>query len=339
MKWSLLPICLFFPTLCTAQTTSDVNSQVASDSNVAAKLTGNLVPHSQTGKSVRTAPSTPCSSSEANVTTSGTPGVLYDLFIQLQDVTVDTPPDAITFSIDYERATKDKGLEIVAWESLVGVQIQHPSANGEDWPAPGSSITLVIGGERPVTRSSLDAVGRGTRALGRFLVQANGDALMRFTTDVPAADGMGSTKAPIEIHDPTGFQSLASPDHLGQIAFGQAGRGYDPCQGAGSETKATEVLLGPQRTLTVMGQRNPFERRVEWTVMSSKVRFAKVALYSVSGRVVKRWESIQLGQGETKVVWDGQDESGAKASSGVYYLEVTSSDGYRVVTKAILVRQ
>jgi len=338
MKWPLVLVCLFLPSFVTAQTTSEV-SQIVSNSNVAAKLTGNLVLHSQTGRAVRIAPATPCSSGESSLNTSGTPGVLYDLFVQLQDVTADTPPDAITFSIDYERATQNEGLEIVAWESLAGVQVQHSNAQGEDWPAPGSSITLVIGDERPVTRSSLDASGRGTRALGRFLVQANGEAVMRFTTDVSASDGIGSMKAPIEIHDPTGFQSLTSPDHVGEIAFGQAATGYDPCQGSVSETKATEVLLGPQRPLAVIGQRNPFERRVEWTVMSSKIRTAKVALYSVSGRIVKHWESIQLGQGETKVVWDGLDESGARASSGVYYLEVTSGDGYRVVTKAVLVRQ
>lgn len=122
------------------------------------------------------------------------------------------------------------------------------------------------------------------------------------------------------------------------MAFGKAS-GYDPCKESTNavDQKTADVELMGHPPLSVASQSNPAEARIQWTVASSKSRAAKVALYSVSGRLVKRWEPVALVQGITKLTWDGSDDTGSKASAGVYYLEVTSEDGYRVVTKAVLV--
>lgn len=316
-------------------------SQTPVDSNVSAKLTGNLVPHAQVGRgALRQAPITPCTSDGTSLVTSGTPGVLYDLFVQLQDVTVGNPPDAINFRIDYEPTSGGQGLEIIAWESFAGTEIRHPNVNGEDWPAPGSGVSLVIGDESPAKRASLDAQDRGTRPLGRFLVLATGSATFRFTTNSPPVAGdVGSSRSNVMIHDGSGYQSLAAPDNVGEVAFGSAATGYDPCAASASPiaTDASTVELKGLKPLAVASQANP-STSIQWVVSSSKERLAKASLYTVSGRLIKRWDSVVLSQGTTRLAWDGLDETGTTASAGVYYLEVTSEDGYRVVTKAVLVR-
>jgi len=141
------------------------------------------------------------------------------------------------------------------------------------------------------------------------------------------------------IHDASGFQTLASPDNVGTIAFGSK-VAYDPCRSTASvDQKAAEVALGSQPTLFATADANPSTARVQWSIASSKTRSATVALYSVSGRRVRNWKQVTLVPGMTRLIWDGLDAAGSRASTGVYYLEVTSDDGFRVVTKAVLLSQ
>jgi len=318
---------------------SGASAQIASDSNVSTKLTGNLVLHSQTGRHLRVAPVASCGSSDAALTTSGSPNVPYDLFVQLQDVTLASPPDAVQLWIDYAPASSNAGLEVISCESFASTEIRHPNAKGEDWPAPGSGITLVFGQESPAVAAAQDQKGTGSRALGRFLVQANGDADFRFAASQPAHDGVAESKTDVVIHDASGFQTLASPDNVGTIAFGSK-VAYDPCRSTASvDQKAAEVALGSQPTLFATADANPSTARVQWSIASSKTRSATVALYSVSGRRVRNWKQVTLVPGMTRLIWDGLDAAGSRASTGVYYLEVTSDDGFRVVTKAVLLSQ
>jgi hypothetical protein len=51
---------------------------------------------------------------------------------------------------------------------------------------------------------------------------------------------------------------------------------------------------------------------------------AEIAIYTVNGRLVRRF-SAMLWSGETDVTWDGKDDRGARAASGVYFARVQAN--------------
>jgi hypothetical protein len=51
---------------------------------------------------------------------------------------------------------------------------------------------------------------------------------------------------------------------------------------------------------------------------------AEIAIYTVNGRLVRRL-SAMLWSGETDVTWDGTDNRGARAASGVYFARVQAN--------------
>jgi flagellar hook assembly protein FlgD len=67
-----------------------------------------------------------------------------------------------------------------------------------------------------------------------------------------------------------------------------------------------------------------------------KASSVEIAIYSVNGRLVRRI-SAQLADGESVVTWDGRDDGGTRAASGVYFARVSAEEG-SAKGKLVLVR-
>ncbi len=51
---------------------------------------------------------------------------------------------------------------------------------------------------------------------------------------------------------------------------------------------------------------------------------AEIAIYNVNGRLVRRLSEM-LSSGESSLTWDGMDDRGGRAASGVYFAQVQAN--------------
>ncbi len=83
---------------------------------------------------------------------------------------------------------------------------------------------------------------------------------------------------------------------------------------------------------------NPFNQA---TTISFSVpggsRDAQVAIYTVSGQVLKTLVSGNVGSSETSVMWDGKDTRGASVAPGVYFCKLSAA-GSSVLKKMVVVK-
>ncbi|HYW67963.1 MAG TPA: FlgD immunoglobulin-like domain containing protein, partial [bacterium] len=52
---------------------------------------------------------------------------------------------------------------------------------------------------------------------------------------------------------------------------------------------------------------------------------AEIAIYNVNGRLVRRL-TARLSSGESTITWDGKDDRGSRAASGVYFARVQANE-------------
>ena len=83
---------------------------------------------------------------------------------------------------------------------------------------------------------------------------------------------------------------------------------------------------------------NPFNPRttIEYGV-SEPGAHVRVAVYDISGRVVRMLVDDPRPAGRFTVVWDGRDERGGAVASGVYFYEVVIGD-FRQAKKLVVLR-
>jgi flagellar hook assembly protein FlgD len=63
-----------------------------------------------------------------------------------------------------------------------------------------------------------------------------------------------------------------------------------------------------------------------------------VAVYDVSGRMVRQLESGYVTAGIHDLKWDGLDEKGTAVSAGIYFVRFVSASGTRVTERLAIVR-
>jgi hypothetical protein len=93
--------------------------------------------------------------------------------------------------------------------------------------------------------------------------------------------------------------------------------------GAPSEVISPVFRLDPARP-------NPFSREVAVSFSLERAGMARVTVYDVQGRLVRTLLDGSQSSGPHHLVWNGQDERGATASSGIYFLRLEASDGRQV---------
>ena len=83
---------------------------------------------------------------------------------------------------------------------------------------------------------------------------------------------------------------------------------------------------------------NPFNPSVSVRLYVDAARDVRLAVHDVRGRLVRSlWEG-RLTEGWRTVVWDGLDDGGRAAASGVYFLRADSAVAGTATRKLVLVR-
>ena len=96
---------------------------------------------------------------------------------------------------------------------------------------------------------------------------------------------------------------------------GQSGTGVDEWVRRSSPSVTPILLISP----------NPCIGGVRIVATAGKDEYARVSIYDVSGRPVKKFDGWQ-GTGAT-IDWDGLDENNMPVSAGTYYVRLTAGSG------------
>jgi len=102
------------------------------------------------------------------------------------------------------------------------------------------------------------------------------------------------------------------------------------------ETFAEDEL--PKPDITLSNYPNPFNP--ETTIIYNLLEESKVKLniYNIKGQKIKTLLSDQISAGEHSIVWNGEDSSGKKVSSGVYLYKLIVNDRFEAVKKCLLLK-
>ena len=82
---------------------------------------------------------------------------------------------------------------------------------------------------------------------------------------------------------------------------------------------------------------NPFNPATTISFTLPEAGFARLAVYNISGQLVRELTAGALPAGRHEIVWDGRDMNGAQAGSGVYIARLAAGDR-SVVQKVTMVR-
>jgi endoglucanase len=158
----------------------------------------------------------------------------------------------------------------------------------------------------------------------------------------------GPNRADNDISDYPGkcYEDIADPDYynLGNYTLNETSiniqaslivvagyfAGGDPCASA----RPTKEKESP---LIVRASPNPFARMTTILFSLPAEGAARIAVYGVDGRLVRRLVSGRLPAGRHQTVWDGCDSSGRPAAPGVYVVRLESR-GTAGSRKLLLVR-
>ncbi len=90
-------------------------------------------------------------------------------------------------------------------------------------------------------------------------------------------------------------------------------------------------------TLDITGSHpNPFNPRTTLMLNLPEACTVDLAVHDVRGRLVRSLVSGQMVEGRHPVVWDGMDDRGAQAPSGVYLVRLVTADGQQRAMKVTL---
>ena len=99
----------------------------------------------------------------------------------------------------------------------------------------------------------------------------------------------------------------------------------------------TGARATPGRELHVRAYPNPFNPSVRVSFVNPARGHVQAVIYDAAGRAVRTLLSRAFDQGEHLAEWDGRDDAGARAASGVYFLRMQAG-GQRAMQKLVLLR-
>ncbi|HNY90964.1 MAG TPA: FlgD immunoglobulin-like domain containing protein [bacterium] len=82
---------------------------------------------------------------------------------------------------------------------------------------------------------------------------------------------------------------------------------------------------------------NPFNPETRITFSIPQDSRVQLAVYDLLGNPVRTLISAKMAAGEHQVIWDGRDDSGRMASSGIYFYILESKDA-RMMRKMTLLK-
>lgn len=83
---------------------------------------------------------------------------------------------------------------------------------------------------------------------------------------------------------------------------------------------------------------NPFNPTTTISFEIPHDAYVNLEIYNIRGQVVKHLLNTHKAMGKHSVVWDGKDDQGRDCSSGVYYYQLSSSDGKRHTQKMLMMK-
>jgi hypothetical protein len=92
----------------------------------------------------------------------------------------------------------------------------------------------------------------------------------------------------------------------------------------------TDVALVPERSVDWLlppNAPNPFNPATRILYRVERPGFVRLRVYAADGRMVRELDRGRRGTGEYRVAWNGLDEAGKSAASGIYFLRLESGDG------------
>jgi hypothetical protein len=82
---------------------------------------------------------------------------------------------------------------------------------------------------------------------------------------------------------------------------------------------------------------NPFSRDVSLTVDVAVPQRLTTGIFAVSGRRIRRLVDATFAPGRSVLRWDGTDDSGGRASAGLYFIQVAAYGGDTVASRIVFV--
>ncbi|UCC80382.1 MAG: Omp28-related outer membrane protein [Candidatus Zixiibacteriota bacterium] len=120
------------------------------------------------------------------------------------------------------------------------------------------------------------------------------------------------------------------------VAFVQSDQDWQILQGArikipdlNNTTEIEQFTEIPQRFNLGQNYPNPFNSstRIDFAVVSG---YVDIAIFDITGSLVKTLYKGELDGGSHSVEWDGKDNYDSGVSSGIYYYRVRNGDDFRV---------
>jgi hypothetical protein len=82
---------------------------------------------------------------------------------------------------------------------------------------------------------------------------------------------------------------------------------------------------------------NPFNPKTAIRFSLSSSEHVSLAVYDISGRLVKELVNGQMAVGNHEIIWDGKSNTGSKAASGVYFYKMSAGD-YSATDKMVMLK-
>lgn len=145
-----------------------------------------------------------------------------------------------------------------------------------------------------------------------------------------STDRMESTDPPLQLHWNTGivFEPSQSVEAAVSVQSGFASAITVCWSGYLSPATATSVIAGPPASedLALQARPNPAHEGTELSFRLDRARRVLVGVFAVDGRRVRTLRLGMLEAGEHHVTWDGRDDHGRLAASGVYFAGIETDD-------------
>jgi hypothetical protein len=128
---------------------------------------------------------------------------------------------------------------------------------------------------------------------------------------------------------------MDGPQIIGNIDAGGA-LISDPMNGL-ERHEAPGIAMSPEM-LVASSYPNPFNASTQIRFSLPEQTDVSVAIYDISGRLVRELVSGAFPAGEHAVVWDGTNASGERVTSGIYLYSLSTSTDRRVLGKMVLLK-
>lgn len=110
-----------------------------------------------------------------------------------------------------------------------------------------------------------------------------------------------------------------------------------PCTNLDVEDDDQTHMSGPANFLFA-SRPNPFHSTATIRFALAQRGHVDIGIYDVSGRLVRNVVSGTMDAGENSVVWDGTDNAGARVGGGVYWMQMSTQDGFSSGKKMVVLR-